>query len=88
MIPGPIELDPDVLAEMGRPLIAHYGPEWAKFYHETVELMKRVTCAERARAFLIAGPGTAAIDMAIGSVIGDGKKILVATDFSAAAEAA
>lgn len=80
MIPGPIELDPDVLVEMGRPLSAHYGAEWAKFYHRTTALMKRVFMAEEAHVFLLAGPGTSGLDAAIGSTIGDGKKILVATN--------
>jgi len=80
MIPGPIEMDPAVLAEMGKPLRAHYGPEWARFYHETVALMKRVMLAERARVFLVAGPGTAAIEMALGGIVGDGKKVLVTTN--------
>lgn len=77
MIPGPIELEPEGLAEMGRPLHMHYGHEFADFYHQTVELMKRVMLAERARAFLVPGPGSAAIEMAIGNVVGDGQKILV-----------
>ncbi len=80
MIPGPIELDPAILAEMGKPLAAHYGPEWVRFYRETVSLLKRVMLAERARVFPVAGPGTAAIEMAIGGVVGDGKKVLVATN--------
>lgn len=77
MIPGPIEVEPEVLAEMGRPLLAHYGREWAQFYRQTVELMKRVMLAERSRLYLIAGPGSAALDAAIGGIIADGKKILV-----------
>ena len=80
MIPGPIELDPAILAEMGKPLAAHYGSEWVRFYRETVSLLKRVMLAERARVFPVAGPGTAAIEMAIGGVVGDGKKVLVATN--------
>lgn len=80
MIPGPIEMEPEILAEMGKPLAAHYGPEWARFYRETVELMKKVMLAERARLFLLAGPGTAAIEMALGGVLGDGKKALIATN--------
>jgi len=64
MIPGPIELEPEVLGEMGRPLCMHYGREFADFYRETVALMRRVMLAERARAvFLVPGPGTAAIEM-------------------------
>jgi aspartate aminotransferase-like enzyme len=69
MIPGPIELEPEVLAEMGKPLVAHYGREWAQFFKETVELLKRVMLAQRARVYLIVGPGSAALDAAIGNTI-------------------
>ena len=77
MIPGPVEVEPEVLVEMSKPIVVHYGPEWTAFYKETLELMKQVMLAERSRLFFIAGPGTAALDASIGNVIGDGKKILV-----------
>jgi len=77
MIPGPVEVEPEVLQEMGKPLVAHYGREWAAFFKETVELLKRVMLAAQAEVYLIAGPGSAALDAAIGGVIADGKKILV-----------
>ena len=77
MIPGPVEVEPEVLTEMSKPITVHYGPEWTAFYKETQALMKQVMLAERARIFFVAGPGTAALDASIGNVIGDGKKILV-----------
>lgn len=80
MIPGPVEAEPEVLEEMGKPIKVHYGPEWTPYFYETIELMKKVMCAEKARLFLIPGPGTAALDAAIGNTIADGKKILVLTN--------
>ena len=77
MIPGPVEAEPEVLEEMGKPIKVHYGPEWTPYFYETLDLMKQVMCAEQARLFLISGPGTAALDAAIGNTISDGKKILV-----------
>jgi aspartate aminotransferase-like enzyme len=32
MVPGPVDVDRAVLAEMGAPVAVHYGPEWAAFY--------------------------------------------------------
>jgi len=81
MIPGPIELEPEVLAEMGKPLVAHYGREWAQFFNETVGLLKRVMLAERARLFLIVGPGSAALDAAIGNTISAGKVLVLSNGF-------
>lgn len=80
MIPGPIELEPEILAEMGKPLVAHYGEEWSEFFNQTVELMKRVMLAERSDLYLIVGPGSAALDTAIGNTIADGKSILIAAN--------
>jgi len=35
MIPGPIEVSPEVLAAIGQPVQPHYGTSWTAFYHET-----------------------------------------------------
>jgi len=78
MIPGPVEVEPEVLNTMSKPIVVHYGPDWTKFFNETINLMKQVMLAPKARLFLMAGPGTASLDAAIGNTIGDGKKILVA----------
>ncbi len=80
MIPGPTEIDPEILAELGKPLVAHYGSEWTGFFKETVRLMKQVMRAERADLYLIAGPGSAALDAALGNTIADGKKIIIAAN--------
>jgi alanine-glyoxylate transaminase/serine-glyoxylate transaminase/serine-pyruvate transaminase len=80
MIPGPIEVDSEVLAQMSTPLIAHYGPEWVPFYQETVQLAKRVFCAEQSDLFFMPGPGSLAVEAAISSLASDGSKILVLTN--------
>ena len=80
MIPGPTEIEPEMLAEMGKPLVAHYGREWTDFFHQTVQFMRRVMLAERADLYLMVGPGSAALDTAIGNTIADGKSILVAAN--------
>lgn len=80
MIPGPVEVDPELLAEMGRPMVAHYGPEWTRFFNETLDFLKRVFRTERGRVFPLVGPGTSGLDAAIGNTIGDGKEILVASN--------
>ena len=41
MIPGPITLDQRVLDELALPIISHYGPEWTKYYFETVENLEK-----------------------------------------------
>ncbi len=80
MIPGPIEVDSDILTEMSAPLIAHYGPDWVPFHNETVNLVKQVFCAQQSDLFLMPGPGSVAIETAISSLLSDGSKALVITN--------
>jgi alanine-glyoxylate transaminase/serine-glyoxylate transaminase/serine-pyruvate transaminase len=77
MIPGPTEVEPELLAPLSRPLRVHYGPEWKAFYEETLALLKRLFRTERADVYPIVGPGTAALDAAIGNTVGDGSSILI-----------
>lgn len=73
MIPGPVEVEPEVLAEMSKPQVAHYGKEWADFYHETLELLQQVFQTKN-DVFLMVGSGNAGLDAAIGSLSGGQKE--------------
>lgn len=79
-IPGPIDLDPEVLAYMSAPLIAHYGAEWVELYTETVTLLKQVWQTREAEVFLMPGPGSVGMEAAIASLAGDTHKLLVLTN--------
>ena len=82
MIPGPVELDVEALAEMSAPLIAHYGHEWAQFYKETCELMKKIFQTQRADVYLMVGPGSAGVDAAISNLLGtDGSSLILSNGF-------
>ena len=76
MIPGPIQLRPEVLAEMSRPMVPHYGADWTAYYNETVALLARIFMTN-GRIFPIPGSGSAGLDAAIGSVLGDDDRLLV-----------
>ena len=77
MIPGPVDVDDDVLAAMAEPVRPHYGDEWLATYNELIEFLKRLF-GTRNDLFLMPGPGTAALDAALGSLLRTGDKILVA----------
>ena len=79
-IPGPIDLEPEVLAYMSAPLIAHYGHDWVELYTETLTLLKRVWQAEEASVFLMPGAGSVGMEAAIASLAGDTHKLLVLTN--------
>jgi len=76
MIPGPIQLAPDVLAEMAKPIVPHYGDEWTAFYNETLDLVRSIVRTD-GDVFLIPGSGSAALDAAIGSSLAGRDKALI-----------
>ena len=76
MIPGPVEASPRVLAEMGAPVVAHYGEEWVEVYNQTLELLKPVFRTGNDTMIMV-GSGTAGLDASIGSLLGPGDKALV-----------
>ena len=77
MIPGPVDVDDDVLSAMAEPVRPHYGREWLEIYDEVIEHLKQIFVT-RNDLFLMAGPGTAALDAAMGSLMRTGDKLLVA----------
>lgn len=76
MIPGPVEASPQVLAEMGAPVVAHYGEEWVEIYNQTLDLLKPVFRTQNDTMIMV-GSGTAGLDASIGSLLAPGDKALV-----------
>ncbi|MCK5805631.1 MAG: alanine--glyoxylate aminotransferase family protein [Lentisphaeria bacterium] len=76
MIPGPIQLSSDVIEEMVRPMVPHYGTDWTVYYKDTLNLLRRVFRTE-GDVFLIPGSGSAALDAAIGSCLGPSDRALI-----------
>ena len=79
MIPGPIQPSQAVLDTMGGPVQPHYGPEFTKSYHETLELLRQVFNTQ-GDIFLMVGSGTVGNDACIGSSLSAGEKIIVGTN--------
>jgi alanine-glyoxylate transaminase/serine-glyoxylate transaminase/serine-pyruvate transaminase len=76
MIPGPVDVCDSVLAEMRKPVVPHYGKEWASYYNKTVDLLKSILNTKE-EVVIYNGSGTAALDALIGSVVEEGDKVLV-----------
>src|SRR4030065_2849731 len=74
--PGPGDVDEDVLASLASPVIRHYGPEWMEIYNETQVLLKQVFKTKN-EIFFVPGAASALMDMAIGSLLETGEKIIV-----------
>ncbi|HEY75029.1 MAG TPA: alanine--glyoxylate aminotransferase family protein [Thermoflexia bacterium] len=75
-IPGPCEVGEEVLAAMAQPTPRHYGPEWMRVYRETIDLLKQVFQTQN-DLFLVPGAGSAALDMALGSLLQEGETVIV-----------
>lgn len=74
--PGPGDVEEDVLAALATPVIRHYGPEWMAIYNETQSLLRMFFKTKSNDIYFIPGPASAALDMAIGSLIPSGGKII------------
>lgn len=76
MVPGPVDVDPAVLAEMGAPVAVHYGPEWTALYKSTTSLLKTVFRTE-GDVFLLPSSGSGGLEAAISSPFAPGQRIVV-----------
>ncbi len=76
MIPGPVTVEEEVLNQMGGPVQAHYGPQWAATYNETRDLLKRVFQTQ-GDVHILVGSGSAGLDAAIGSMAAPGDTFVI-----------
>src|SRR5512135_1137235 len=74
--PGPGDVDEDVLASLATPVIRHYGPEWMEIYNEVQGLLRQVFKTQN-DIFFVPGPATALMDMALGSLLATGEKVII-----------
>lgn len=79
LIPGPVEVDPQVLAAMSKPVEPHYGDIWVKKLDRILTILKKVFNTDY-DVFLMAGSGTCAIDACMGSALMTGEKIIIANN--------
>jgi alanine-glyoxylate transaminase/serine-glyoxylate transaminase/serine-pyruvate transaminase len=77
MIPGPVEMDDDLMAVMGRQTAAHYGPGWVNLYRETVDLMQQAFVTTEAEVLFLFSSGTGGLEAAIGSLFARGERVLI-----------
>ena len=75
-IPGPAAADSAVLAAAGEPIRPHYGDEFVADFDRCRRPLKRVFRTSN-DLYLLPGPGTAALEAAITSVLVHGSPVLV-----------
>ena len=76
MIPGPVEVHPEVLRAMSSQVIPHYGAAWLEKYNSVLSVLKQIF-GTQADVFLMTGSGTAAIDACLGSSLDTGEKVII-----------
>ncbi|MFP4344118.1 MAG: pyridoxal-phosphate-dependent aminotransferase family protein [Anaerolineales bacterium] len=76
MIPGPVDITDEVREAMAIPTMPHYGQEWIVLQGETREMAKQVF-GTRHDLYILAGPGTMALEAALGSALEPGESVLV-----------
>ncbi len=75
-IPGPCEVDEEVLAVMAQPIRRHYGSEWLEIHHEMLDLLGQVFQTKN-DLFIVPGSGSAVLDMALGSLLATGDTVVI-----------
>ena len=76
LIPGPVDVAPEVLEPMSSPMEPHYGDRWTKYYNETLGLTQKVFRTD-GDIFLMPGTGSAAIEACLATAAGGGGKALI-----------
>ncbi len=79
MIPGPVPVSQSVLSKLGSEVRAHTDPDFvAEFQGLLAELRSIVNC--EGIAFLVAGSGTMAMEMAIANIADESDRVLICSN--------
>ncbi len=76
LIPGPTELEDEVLQVLSRQIVPHYGDEWVATFNATLAQLRRVFCTEQT-VLLMVSTGTLAVESAMAGLVLAGEKMLV-----------
>jgi aspartate aminotransferase-like enzyme len=75
MMPGPVPVAPRVLRAMSKPMINHRSTEFAGMYTDCKEILSNVFQTKN-DIVVINGSGTAGMEAAVGSLAGNGDKVV------------
>jgi alanine-glyoxylate transaminase / serine-glyoxylate transaminase / serine-pyruvate transaminase len=76
MIPGPVELQAEVLAVLAQPVVPHYGAAWVEAHNETIDLLKQIY-RTTGKVQMLPGSGSLALDAAAHSAFLPGDTVIV-----------
>ena len=77
MIPGPVEVDGDVLAALAKPPLGHTSPAFIEIFGACLDDLRTVFAAEDGQPFVVAGSGTFAMELAVANLVEPGDRAVV-----------
>jgi aspartate aminotransferase-like enzyme len=69
-VPGPVDVDPDVLAAQTKPMVPHRSKEFEDVYHRTDEKARKLFYTQY-RVFIVTASGTGCQELAIRNLVKD-----------------
>jgi alanine-glyoxylate transaminase/serine-glyoxylate transaminase/serine-pyruvate transaminase len=77
LIPGPSPVHPRVINRLSLPTVSHVGAEMVQELRGAADNLKKIVDCAAGEAFIIAGAGTLAMEMAVLNTIAPGEKALI-----------
>lgn len=77
MIPGPVEVDSEVLAVLAEPQVGHVNPKFIEVFGACLDDLRDVFAAPDGQPFVVAGSGTLAMEMAVANLVEPGMPVVV-----------
>jgi alanine-glyoxylate transaminase / serine-glyoxylate transaminase / serine-pyruvate transaminase len=77
LIPGPSPVHPRIIHGLAQPTVSHVGPEMVEEMPKALANLKKIVFCEKGEAFIIAGAGTLAMEMALLNTVAPGEKALI-----------
>lgn len=77
LIPGPTPVHPRIIHSLSLPTVFHVSPTMVQELKEAQENLKKTVFCDQGEAFVVAGAGTLAMEMAVLNTVSKGEKFLV-----------
>jgi len=77
LIPGPSPVHPRIIHSLAQPTVSHVGPEMVEEMQKALDNLKKIVFCDKGEAFIIAGAGTLAMEMALLNSLASGEKALL-----------
>jgi len=77
LIPGPTPVHPRIIKSLSYPTVSHVSPVFVEELKEALANLKKIVFCEEGEAFVVAGAGTLAMEMALLNTVDAGENVLI-----------